>query len=64
MDLARELKKVIEREGSGDISHSWSPENSPLITWKETELEIKGRIETSQATAMLKSAGIIRVQET
>ena len=36
LDLARELKKVLEREHDGDTSCSWSPCNCPQKFEKET----------------------------
>ena len=57
LDLAKELKKAMEREYDGDTKCSW-------FAWKglerrREELEIRGRIDTIQSTALLRSAKIL-----
>ena len=54
LDLAREQREAVEYEGDGDTNCNW---NGPE---RLEELEIRGRIETIQITALLRSARILR----
>ena len=66
LDIARELKKTVEYKGKSDTNSSWALGMVPKSLEKRIEeLEMRGRIETTQTTAWLKSAGILRsVMET
>ena len=56
LDLARELKTTIEYEGDGDINCTWCALKVPKgLVKRVVELDIRGRIETIQTTALLRS---------
>ena len=63
LDFARELKKkTVEHESDGYTNSNWCSWYSYYIIWlvKELEyLEIRGRVETTQTTALLRSTRII-----
>ena len=61
LDLAKELKKTIELEDPGNTNCSCCSRNGPQEPEEKLEeLEINGRIETIQTTALLRSTRILR----
>ena len=60
-DLARELKKTMEHEGDNYANCDWClwHGNKGLLKGLE-DLEVGGRMETIQTTALLKTATILR----
>ena len=57
LDLARELKKVVEHEGDSDANCHWNTWN---LEKRLGEMEIWKRTKTIQNTALLKSTRILR----
>ena len=61
LDLARELKETVERESDSDINCNW---RDGIVTkglaQGQEQLEIRGRVETIQTAAFLRSARIPR----
>ena len=59
--IARELKQTMEHKSDGDTYSKWRTRYSNQRISTGTEgLEIRGRVETIQRTALLRSARIVR----
>ena len=61
LDLARKLKKIVEHKGNGDTNCCCAFGTVKKGSEKsQEELEIRGRIETLQTTALLRMTRIHR----
>ena len=60
LDFARDINKTMEHEGDCDTNCNWYTWNDHYgLVWGLEKLEIGGRAETIEITALLRSARIL-----